>query len=177
MNTFDLVVSRAVQSGHTPALDMVFLAATSLGNAPSLVLATVIGAGIFLRLKRRRQAKVAYLSLVAYPLNFIIKEVVRRPRPQADLIRVVFPTPGYSLPSGHAMVGMAVYGTLAYLAWTYLLPKWRPNVIVLAVALILMVGLSRVYLGVHWPSDVLLGWLAGGLIVMALAWFDRTIEQ
>ncbi len=102
-------------------------------------------------------------------LNQLYKAVYRRPRPPVPdpLVRAG----GWSYPSGHAMVSAAVYGITAYL-WARLAGGGRLKTSVvwlLAGALVGLVGLSRVYLGVHYPSDVLAGWLAG------LAWLAGAV--
>ncbi|HHY45973.1 MAG TPA: phosphatase PAP2 family protein [Firmicutes bacterium] len=93
-------------------------------------------------------------------LESLLKAIFQRPRPEyPHLVRAL----GFSFPSGHATVSAAVFATLAYLAYTRIRPgRTRLLVVITAFALILMIGISRVYLGVHYPSDVLAGFAVGG---------------
>ena len=106
------------------------------------------------------------LSVVAAQLIVqVIKHVVERPRPDAE--DQLVHAGGFSFPSGHSATSMAVYATLAFL----LIRAVDRDRVRLAVGLIgglivLAIGLSRVFLGVHYPTDVLAGWLTGGLLVL-----------
>ncbi|MBA4495598.1 phosphatase PAP2 family protein [Paenactinomyces guangxiensis] len=102
----------------------------------------------------------------AWLLNITLKSLIQRPRPNLQhLIEV----DGYSYPSGHAMVAAAFYGMIGYLVWFNLRTKGKPSwyEIVFTVLLILAIGTSRVYLGVHYPSDVIAGFAAGGVWLVA----------
>jgi undecaprenyl-diphosphatase len=105
-------------------------------------------------------------------LNTGTKDVVQRVRP--DLLPPLEIEPGYSFPSGHSALSMVAYGIFALLVvHSSLARPVKCVVITLLGALVLLVGLSRVYLGVHYPSDVLGGWLSGAAIVLlfeALVW-------
>ena len=92
-------------------------------------------------------------------LNIAAKAFFARPRP--GLWTSIAPATGYSFPSGHAMGSMTLAAVLALLAWP---TRWRWAVCGAMAFFVAMVGLSRVYLGVHYPSDILAGWAA------ALAW-------
>lgn len=92
--------------------------------------------------------------------DYVMKIVVARPRPEMPLSTVF--EPSFSFPSGHAAVAIALYGFIAYILCT-LSPKWRVGITVLAVLLIVGIGFSRLYLGVHFLSDVLAGYLLGAL--------------
>ena len=88
-------------------------------------------------------------------LNQILKFIVQRPRPEGFRLAVVS---GVSFPSGHSMVAMAFFGLLAWFVWRYEKNRWMRNLLVIAFSIvILMIGISRVYLGVHYASDVLAG--------------------
>jgi undecaprenyl-diphosphatase len=92
----------------------------------------------------------------------LVKIEVARARPPLENMLIPLPA-GYSFPSGHALAGVELYGVLAFLLVCELCVAWQKAlVIVLAVALAVLIGVSRVYLGVHWPSDVLASWLIGG---------------
>lgn len=149
---------------RTPALTQVALQITMLGTGVVLAVLVCIAAA-FLWLTRHRLS--AYLLLAsffgAFLLNNLLKDVFERPRPL--VVHALAPVATSSFPSGHAMGSMAAYGAVALLV-ARLAQRRRVRVLTwaLAIALIGAIGLSRLYLGVHYPSDVLGGFAAG------LAW-------
>ena len=134
---------------------------TSLGSSAVLVL---IVAAVIVYLLLIRKAGTALFILVAVAggqaLSSLLKAGVDRPRP--DLVSHLATETSLSFPSGHAMVSAVTYLTLGSLAARFL-PGRTTKIFVLCLAVLttLLVGISRVYLGVHWPSDVLAGWCAG----------------
>lgn len=134
---------------------------TALGGTVVLTLTTLTVAGFFLI--RRTYAEMVYL-LVAVGggilLSTLAKEAFSRPRP--DLVPHGSFVHTASFPSGHSMMAAVAYLSLGVLI-ARVLPNRRLKVYVLTIAVLVtvLVGVSRVYLGVHWPTDVLAGWLAG----------------
>jgi len=110
-------------------------------------------------------------------LDSPIKLVVNRPRPTDALVQVFSVENGSGFPSGHALFAAVVLGFLAYLAVTRLR---RRSLRALSFAgllmLIILTGVSRVYLGVHWPSDVVGGYLVGAVLLVALVCLYRTAK-
>ena len=120
-------------------------------------------------------AAAATIGLAAL-VNGGAKQVVDRVRP--DVLPPIVVEPGYSFPSGHAALSMVAYGIVAVLlARQRGLPSWLRVVgIALAAALVVGIGISRVYLGAHFPSDVLGGWLLGAVIVLLFASITRAVR-
>lgn len=117
---------------------------------------------------RRTAASVLASGLSGMLLSWLLKGLFDRPRP--DLVPHGAYVLSPSFPSGHAMLSALVYLTLAALVARQLPHRrLRLHVVCVAVVLTLLVGVSRVYLGVHWPSDVLAGWAVGA--AWALAWW------
>jgi membrane-associated phospholipid phosphatase len=141
--------------------------ATLLGS-PSLVIggALVIAAVSWLK-HRPRLAYAELASLVAFGGNTVIKDIVHRTRPHTIYVEHMR-IHSYSFPSGHSFGATVFYGLLAYLAYQHLPRPWSFTVPVLLTILIILVGISRVYLGAHFPSDVIIGWLLGGLSLLAI---------
>lgn len=117
-------------------------------------------------LRRRRRDALFYILATAGAalLNFSAKLFFTRARP--DLWPSIAPEVTYSFPSGHAMSSTAALTALIVLGWH---TRWRYLMLPVGAALIFFIGLSRVYLGVHYPSDILAGWMASLAWVMGLA--------
>jgi membrane-associated phospholipid phosphatase len=97
-------------------------------------------------------------------LNLLVKLFVHRPRPTADLVHVVKMLASFSFPSGHVMFYSGFFGFLWFLAYTHLKPSPLRSLLLVGFGLLVAsVGLSRIYLGEHWASDVVGGYLLGGL--------------
>ena len=135
-------------------------ACTFLGGATILIpvgVAFVLAAGLSRRL--RLALIIAFVLITAALFTEVVKELVARPRPTVEPL---VPASGYSFPSGHTLNSTVTYGLLALVARRSRLPlAVRRAALVVAVTIPLLVGLSRIALGVHWPTDVLAGWLAG----------------
>jgi undecaprenyl-diphosphatase len=150
-------------------LEIIFRDITSLGGATVLTLMTIAVTG-FLLIDAKRGAAILVLGSVigGVVLSTILKLGIDRPRP--DLVVHLVEVHTASFPSGHAMLSAVVYLTLGGLLSRVERPR-RIKIYVLSVAVILtlLIGVSRVYLGVHWPTDVLAGWCAGATWAM-LCW-------
>ena len=145
---------------------------TALGGGVVLTLVVVIVAGFLLVQRLWLTALATVLAtLTGGGVVDLVKGVVLRARP--DLVPHLVSANGYSFPSGHATSSAVVYLTLASLA-SQVTPDRTARLYLLVVAVLLVgaIGCSRVYLGVHWPSDVLAGWSFGTL--WALGWWTAT---
>ena len=167
---FDTAITREIQEGHTDARDYLAFFFTTLGNGGFLTLLCVGAAYVLKRAGRPRAALFSLLTLLGLPLNMLLKLIVHRPRPTDTLVRIFFPEPGDSFPSGHAMGSVIVYGFLAYLSWTYIkdLPRRRFWTAVLALTPV-VISFTRIYLGVHWFSDIIGAWIFGLIVLLIFA--------
>lgn len=180
------VLAEEVVEGETHALDQMVLLAmrdptdpsdplgprwleetvrdfTALGSTGILIFITLGVAGF---LVQRREYRMTWLVLMAVGggmlLTTLLKQGFDRPRP--DLVPHGTFVTAASFPSGHAMVSAATYLTLgALLARTQSQRRLKAYLLLLAILLTVAIGVSRVYLGVHWPTDVLAGWTAGAV--------------
>lgn len=161
---FDTAVLKWIAQYRTPLLDAVMLEITFLGTG-TVVLMIVAISGLFLWLtKHKYSALLLFISTVGgILLNNILKAGFGRPRPQ--LVEWGTHVVSWSFPSGHAMSASVVYGTVAYLA-ARLQARHLHRVLTMlwAGVIIMLIAFSRLYLGVHYPSDVIAGVLIG------LAW-------
>ena len=143
---------------------------TNFGGAIFLITLTVI---LFILIKNKKIGLSIFSNLVIITvLNQLLKRILQRPRPTE--FRIIEET-GYSFPSGHSMVSMAFYGYLIYLIYKYVenrYVKWIS--IVLLSVLICSIGVSRIYLGVHYTSDVLGGFLVS---ISYLILFISTVNK
>jgi len=128
---------------------------THFGGATCLLLLTAI---IVIVIRSKRIGIAITLNLlIATTLNLVLKNILQRPRPNE--FRMIDET-GYSFPSGHSMISMAFYGFLIYLIYKYVKNyNVKVALIILLSFLIVLIGISRIYLGVHYTSDVLAGFL------------------
>lgn len=142
---------------------------TALGSTTVLTILVAFVALLLASMGRWRTGVLVAIACASGSwANVLVKHVVARTRP--DLVPHLMAETSNSFPSGHAANSAIVYLTLATLAWPLLRrPAARAFVMAAAVLLVIAIGASRVYLGVHWPSDVLAGWLFGAL--WAIGWW------
>lgn len=166
LTELDKSVTEYVISFRSQALTAYFTFATELGDRNAYIVITIFLAGYYL-FKRRSWKFILQTTIVlllATFSNIVLKRVFKRARPTLEHLVTVNTL---SYPSGHSMSAMAFYGFLVYLCLRYDMRRWlKMLLVVLLVVVILSVGISRVYLGVHFPSDVAAGFV-GGLIWVA----------
>jgi membrane-associated phospholipid phosphatase len=160
----DRSIIAALQRQQYPWMRRFMLAISELGFPRMSIPLTLGVSGIFLALRFRLEAIFILLTASSNLLNALVKRLIKRPRPTAELVTVVRVINEPSFPSGHVMHYTNFYGLLIYLlATNWRSGKLRNTLIAICSALITFIGLSRVYLGAHWPSDVMAGYLYGGL--------------
>ena len=172
----DAALMLKLQRRSRPSLDRVMAAASWLGFPPqSRIIPPAIIATLYL-LRFRVEAGFELLGWSTGFVSTVLKAVMRRPRPAAgtDLRVVAAPLGGSSFPSGHVITYVGTYGFLAYLAHTLIKPVSPRRAIVGALlALIGLVGPSRIYEGHHWPTDVSASYLLGTTWLVGLATLYR----
>jgi len=150
---------------------------TALGGTTVLALVTLITGGFLLLDGKRHLAMFVYGSVASGALaGAILKSLFQRPRP--DLVPYATIVSNTSFPSGHSMLSAVTYLTLgAMLARSQQRKRLKAYFLLVAALLTFLVGVSRVYLGVHWPTDVLAGWTAGAswaiLCWLVARWLQR----
>ena len=139
---------------------------TALGGFTLLTVVTLVSFGAALLAGRPRLAVVGLVSVIVGTAAMnLLKHGYDRPRP--ELVKHEMLTYNSSFPSGHSMMAAMVYLTIGILlARTQPLKRVRVFIVAISVLITVLVGVSRVYLGVHWPTDVLAGWTLGGAWAM-----------
>lgn len=155
-----------VQGLQSDWLDQVALAVSSLGLVPVSITLVLAVSGFLFFLRHRLDALIILLSLVPIVAGNGLKVIVERPRP--DYLLAGAAPHGLSFPSGHSVYAILVGGILIFLVGQLINPPLRRWVQIGIALVILAIGASRVYLGVHWPSDVLGGYLFGGMALLGL---------
>lgn len=158
----DLYLLKLAQAHRQPALTLVMRFLTTLGSFAMLLPLAAFGILLLARKGAHSQAFLLGLALAGgWSIDELLKWGFRRTRP--DVARLI-DVSGYSFPSGHAMVATAFYGMVAYVLVRRLPPGTLRRIVpALSALLVLGIGLSRIYLGAHYPTDVLGGFLAGAL--------------
>lgn len=159
---FDQTAAAAVHELITPGLTTFFLGITTLGSKEAIALGSLIGAVVFSAWRRRLLFATWLIAAGgSVVLVLLLKAHFARPRPYLEqpLLLETY----YSFPSGHALEAVVLYGMLAYFAVLALRTGWACAAVVFGTSLlVLLIGFSRMYLGVHYLSDVTAGFAAGG---------------
>ena len=171
---FDAVVQAWMLHHQSPPLATFFLWVTRLGGVTGMLILTAC-AGVFLwrREQRRVVPIIIVMPLVAVGCFSLAKSIYARPRP-AGLGGVV--PSSYAFPSGHATASAAICCTLAYVFWRERYVSGAVAVL-FAIVIPLLIGFSRLYLNVHWATDVLGGWSGGALVAVLSAVLYKRLQQ
>ncbi len=140
-----------------------------VGFFPQSILITLLILLVFDNFGFRWEAVMGLIAAVMDILiNTLLKTVIHRPRPEADLVNVANTLNSYSFPSGHVMFYVGFFGFVWFLIFSLLKSSWKRTLFLIILGgLIVLVGLSRVFLGQHWSSDVLGAYLMGSLVLVA----------
>jgi membrane-associated phospholipid phosphatase len=175
---WDLALAQRIQSVTLPGFDTLMTVVSLLGSGvlPWVLVATVglllINAGL-----RTEGVMTLIGTALGWPVNMLLKLLIGRPRPSDALVHVAGKFYYESFPSGHVVFFVEFFGFLVFLAYVLLKPgRLRYASLIVLGLLILLVGVSRVYLGAHWPSDVAGAYLAGGIWLMLMIEVYRRIK-
>lgn len=171
----DARIYEALYAGHRPALAAIARGLTALGE-PTVLISACVACALWLWYAGRGRLGVVLLliAMLGRALSEAQKYWVARARPDLELHLVVVKT--QSFPSGHAASSMIVYLTLALVFASG--TRWKWPAVAAALVLSFCIGLSRIMLGVHWPTDVIGGWAFGLLwVLLALPLAERLAER
>lgn len=162
---FDNQVQSAIRTPLSSGKTLFFKSMTFLGNSTTLI-ALVCVSSIFFLFKKY-YSELCWLvgtTAVGGAVNYLIKFVYQRPRPQLEHL---VEANHYSFPSGHAMASLIFYGSLIVIVHLVATRSWLKTSVSLVLGLlILLIGVSRVYVGVHYPTDILGGFLLGAALLL-----------
>lgn len=154
--SFDNTVYEKIYGHHNQYLDLFFKFFTHIGDTiPVIVIASIL---LLVLRNWNDRMHFGFSLALTVAVNQLLKYVIARPRPPLE--RRLIEQEGYSYPSGHSMVSLCLYGVLIYFVMKKVKNKILKIVLVsLLTIIILLIGISRIYVGVHYPSDVLAGFL------------------
>jgi undecaprenyl-diphosphatase len=164
LTRFDLTVTTLLRAHATPLGDRIFSVVSALGSPVAMAIVGACG-GLFLLVRRKWVVLAAWIAAFggAGLLTIVLKNLIRRPRPAAASEFLYGTT--FSFPSGHALGSLVGYGMLAYVIGAIWIDSTRARLrlIIATAVLVIAIGLSRLYLGVHYFSDVVAGYAVGVL--------------
>jgi membrane-associated phospholipid phosphatase len=177
--TLDIEIAHALQSIDSPPFATLMNLVSWPGFSPQSYIIPAILVAVIYWAGLRWEAVSALVAAVFPPvMNVLVKDLVRRPRPPVNFVHVFQILDSYSFPSGHVMFYVGFFGCIWFLAYTLLKRSLlRTLLLIFFGSLIALVGISRIYLGQHWPSDVLGAYLLGGIILAVLIQFYRWGKQ
>ncbi len=173
---FDYRVFSFLESHVTEKKNNLMLFFTFLGSHLFLIPANLILIVYFLFVRKHRwySIKIPVIALSSLALMFLLKNLFGRQRPDIPLLREAH---GLSFPSGHALMSVTFYGLLIHIVWNSVTSKWlKWLLITLLLLLIFIIGFTRIYLRVHYPSDVFAGFAIGFLWLVISIWIVKKVE-
>jgi len=177
--SLDIFISQKFQA-HGHVLFPFAMKMVSVFGQPTIAVATVILVSmIFFLLAQHTEAIFLLFTFPADGLSFLLKNIIHRPRPGEPLVLVEAQAGGYSFPSNHVVHYVVFFGFLFVTMFVVKkLPKWLRLLVAFGcLILIFSVSLSRVYLGVHWTTDVLGGYLTGFILLFFILYFYRRLRR
>ncbi|NEW06672.1 phosphatase PAP2 family protein [Paenibacillus sp. SYP-B3998] len=166
-----------VQGMEAPWLTVIMKSITFIGSTATVIIVALISMLFLYKILHHRLEITFYLVVIAGTaiFNQVLKLIFHRERP--SLHRLIAES-GFSFPSGHSMEAFALYASLAFLLWRHLSTRRaRTLVIVICIGMIGLIGLSRIYLGVHYPSDVLGAYFASGFWFTLSVWIFQWYKE
>lgn len=173
----DTAVSSFAYKSRTGILNSIFIFITSFGNTLPVIFVTgLLSVTLYISKKKFEGFLYSAHVLGVFAFNELLKYIIKRPRPDSiKLVKAV----GYSFPSGHAMVSMGAGLLLIYFILKFV--KNKSTAVLLSIGIfmfVLLIGMSRVYVGVHYPSDVVGGWMfASAYTLLVIPAYENLIKR
>lgn len=171
----DLQITRSIQLIHFPSFALLMDVVSWAGFGPQVTIITGLIVLLIYALGLQWEAVMAIIAaLFSAAINVLVKDLIGRPRPTADLVNVVARLQDYSFPSGHVMYYLGFLGFIGFLVFSLLKPSLKRSLLLVIIGIpVVLIGVSRIYLGEHWASDVLGSYLLGSLTLVAIIQFYR----
>ncbi|MDQ0199665.1 phosphatase PAP2 family protein [Neobacillus ginsengisoli] len=175
--SFDSKIIASIQGQESPMLTNVMKFFTFIGSAPFVIILSLLLLFFLYKVLHHRLELILFIATIAGSsvINQVLKSIFHRVRP--NLHRLI-DVSGYSFPSGHAMNAFTVYVILSFLLWRHIPGKLGRSILVfLSILMILAIGISRIYLGVHYPSDIIGGYFASGFWLVIAIWVFQFYKE
>ena len=174
LDTFDSIIYEIIKHIRCDFFDIFFKTITYLGNTLPVVIITIT---LLIYLNKEDRIILGSSMIITLCVNQLIKYLVKRPRPPLE--ERLITQGGYSFPSGHSMMALCLYGVLIYFVVTKIKSKKKQIVFTILLSLIiLLIGISRIYVRVHYPSDVVGGFLITiTILVINISLLKKYIEK
>ncbi|MBM7654526.1 phosphatase PAP2 family protein [Neobacillus cucumis] len=175
---FDSTIISYVQGFEAPTLTAVMKFFSFIGGTIPVGVITLLSIFFLYKVLKHRTELIFFIAVIAgaNTLFVSLKQLFHRARP--DLHRLAEAS-NYSFPSGHATMAFALYGTLTFLLWRHIPTRiGRTILIMISVFMVLAIGISRIYLGVHYPSDIIAGYFISAFwLTFAIGFYQRYKEK
>jgi undecaprenyl-diphosphatase len=176
ISTFDIQTINFVANFRNPTLNQLMIFITNLASTKTIIAATIISLLILFFLKKWSYIQCLLISVLGGQIIvFFIKNLICRSRPFPNNA-LVFEN-DFSFPSGHSFSAIAFYGIIIFFIINHLQKKiYKHLVVLLGILLIITIGISRIYLGAHWPSDILASFFLGSLWLFTVIKIHQKIK-
>jgi undecaprenyl-diphosphatase len=171
----DLQITRAIQSINFPLFASLMRVVSWPGFGPQVTIITGLIIVLLYAFGLHWEVVMALIAaLFSTGINVLVKDLVQRPRPTASMVNVIDTLNSYSFPSGHVMYYLGFLGFIGFLVFSLLKPSLKRSLLMVLIGVpVVLIGISRIYLGEHWASDVLGSYLLGSLTLVAIVQFYR----
>ena len=171
----DLKITKAIQLINFPSFAWLMNLVSWPGFGPQSMIITGLIVLLIYGFGLHWEAVAALVAaLFSTAINVLVKDLIQRPRPTPDLVNVAATLTSYSFPSGHVMFYLGFFGFIGFLVFSLLKPSLKRSLLLAFFGgLVVLIGVSRIYLGEHWASDVLGSYLLGSLTLVAIIQFYR----
>lgn len=171
----DLQITRGIQLINFPLFRELMIAISWPGFGPQAVIITALIVLLIYGFGLHWEAVVALIGAVfSTAVNILVKDLIQRPRPTAAMVSVLATVNSFSFPSGHVMFYVGFFGFVWFLAFSLMKPSFKRGLLLVFFGgLVLLIGISRIYVGEHWASDVVGAYLLATLTLVAVIQFYR----
>ncbi len=169
----DIHISREIQEKHTPGLNTLMIWISWLGRTPVSVVMVIVSSLCFLLMSYKKESLLILSTLLSGVIGLGMKMLINRPRPSKDLVILLEETKYQSFPSGHVLFYTVFFGALILIILRLKKIKYTLKIFLITICLsmIFLGAFSRIYLGAHWFTDVVGGFILGTLCVLLMGYF------